>query len=131
VSLITFALLLLAAQLGLTVSIVWTNKKLFETEVPAPRRPVRGVISACAWLYNLFDSIPLLHRVGIGNQLDLLKAMLLVAVPPLLFCFLNHHLTLRDFLLAGHLLAALSNIVLIGNGVLTVFNRLMCRRRSS
>ena len=122
----TMALLMLLAQFGLLLAILYLrylgNKELFKTDRKLqPVRSKNRFFGAFSGLYDFLDSIPLLRRSGTANEFDLLKAMLLVTVPMFAFELLLHRPS------AFIALAAANILMLLVNGI--VFAHVSIKRR--
>ena len=122
-TILTLALILLAAQLALMCTAMYLrylgNKALFKTN--APLKPVRsnnGFFGAFSGLYDLLDRIPLLRRSGTANEFDLLKAMLLTVVPIFLFELLLQRPSMLVAVLGANFLMFLINITLLAHPIL-------------
>ena len=115
--------LLLLSQFALLASILYlrylTNKKLFKTDAPlTPIRPKGGFFGGFTGFFDFMDRIPLLRRSGTANEIDLLKAILLVTVPVFLLNLLAMHPSALVALMAGNVMMILINGIVLAHPLL-------------
>ena len=122
-TLITFATLLLAAQVALLGATLWLrylgNKKLFQTNQPL--RPVRSnnvFFGGFSSFFDFLDRIPLLRRSGTANEFDLLKAITLTTLPIFLVEILINRPSAIVVLLSANVVLILINGILLAHPVL-------------
>ena len=119
----TLAGLLLLSQFALLAAILHlrylANKKLFKTDAPlTPIRPKKRFFSGFTGFFDLMDRIPFLRRSGTANEIDLLKAILLVTVPVFLLNLLMMHPTALVAYIASNIMMLLVNGIVLAHPLL-------------